>query len=165
MISKKQFSVTAFLLLLGCFFVHAQYGNNGRYGNNNRYGRQRSNIPQAQAAPKEVKPKTAAEIVESQMPLIKEHIELSVFEDAVVSSVLTRYIQEKMNVLIMELGPEKNKEQFKKINEQQNQELKNGLPEDKYKSLAEFIEKGEKKFLKERKKKNKKKNKKKKEEE
>ncbi|PCE63867.1 hypothetical protein [Sediminicola luteus] len=160
MYSKRLVLATVFILFLGISEMCAQYGYGNPYGS--RYGRQRSSIPQAQTQPKEEEPPTAAEITESIMPKIKEHIELSAFEEAIVSSVMEKNIQKRMHIQLMEeLTPEKKKEAFEKVAKDQDEELKNSLPEEKYLALTELLEKGEKKFQKEKKKgKKKKKNKK-----
>ncbi|AKA36204.1 hypothetical protein [Flagellimonas lutaonensis] len=116
---------TAVFLLLFASSLEAQYG----YGN--RYGR-RTSIPQAQTPQKEPEPKTAEEYVEERMPKIIEALELDPFEEAVVRTTLTKYVQKRMELQILKLDPKKMKEEFEKIQKLQDAEIKAGLPEEKY---------------------------------
>jgi isopropylmalate/homocitrate/citramalate synthase len=127
--------------------VHAQYG----YGN---AGRQ-SPVIRTPNEPAEVEPLTADEIVAREMPKIIDAIELNDFEQAVVSSVLTKYVQQSIELQLLELSPEKTKEGIEKIRENQQAELKAGLPEDKFKALQDLQKEGHK-FKKGKKKKKKK---------
>lgn len=136
--------------LVGLQSVSAQYG----YGN--RYGRQRSTVPQAQEAPREPEKLTAAELVDERMPSITEALELNPFEEAVVRTTLTKYVQKKLELQILELEPQKMREEYVKLGKLQNEELKAGLPEDKYEAYLE-LEKN--RFKAKKKKKKKKKNK------
>ena len=116
--------------LVGLQSVSAQYG----YGN--RYGRQRSTVPQAQEAPREPEKLTAAELVDERMPSITEALELNPFEEAVVRTTLTKYVQKKLELQILELEPQKMREEYVKLGKLQNEELKAGLPEDKIRSIS-----------------------------
>ncbi|WP_190808554.1 hypothetical protein [Flagellimonas sp. S3867] len=127
--------------LLGIFFsdaLIAQYGYGNRYGN--RYGRQRSTIPQAQTPPKEEEALTAEQIVDEQMPSITEALELNPFEEAVVRTTLVKSIQQRIELSILQLEPNKMKEELEKIRDTQDEELKAGLPEDKYFAFVELQE-------------------------
>jgi len=128
------------------------FGGRGAYG----YGRQRSTIPQAQEAPKKEEPKTAAQIVDETMPSITEAIGLNEFETAVLSSVLKKYVQERIEAQILKLPPEKMKEVYEKITERQDEELRAGLPLEKYEAFVELQKNGVAKTIKNNKKKKKK---------
>ncbi|WP_243396928.1 hypothetical protein [Flagellimonas pacifica] len=134
----------------------AQYGYGSPYGYGSRYGRQRNAIPQAQSTPKEPEKLTAEEIVNEQMPSITEAINLDPFEEAVVRTTLIKSVQQRIELQILELEGSKIKEAVEKIRDRQNEELKAGLPEDKYKA---FLELQENRFKVKKKKKKKKKSK------
>ena len=145
---------TVILILLTSDAI-AQYGYGSPYGS--RYGRQRSAIPQAQTPPKEPEKLTAEEMVDLQMPKIKETLELDPFEEAIVRTVLTNSVQKKMELQILQLEPQKMKEEYEKINKQQNAELETGLPEEKYQAFLKLIENPDKMKRQSKKKKKKKK--------
>ncbi|MEM9142062.1 MAG: hypothetical protein AAGA86_03685 [Bacteroidota bacterium] len=142
-------------ILLMTAELQAQFGN--PYGYN---GRRRSAIPQAQEAPKEPEPMTAKQIVEAQMPDITNTLELNAFETAVLSSILEKYLQKRIEMRILELPPDQVREGLEKIAKEQEQELKDGLPPEKYEAFKELqkdgLQKAKKKQKKEKKKKNKK---------
>lgn len=142
------------ILLLAANEFHAQYGNGG-YG----YGRQRSTIPQAQEAPKKEEPKTAEQLVDGEMPSITEALQLNDFETAVLASILKKYVQERIEAQILKLPPEKMMEVYEKITERQDEELKAGLPIEKYEAFVELQKEGVSKTLKKNKKKKRKKEK------
>ena len=151
---KVLIQLTFLFIFLSTSVLTAQYG----YGNN-RYGRQqggRSSIPQAQAPPKEVVPKTADEIVDEEMPNITKSVGLDPFEEAVVRSTLVKYLRKRMELQILEIEPQKMKEEFKKIQKLQDEDLKAGLPEEKYEAFQELL-KNNLKAKKKKEKKNKKK--------
>lgn len=137
------------VLLLFASSLEAQYG----YGN--RYGR-RTSIPQAQTPQKEPEPLTAEEYVEQRMPKIIEALELDPFEEAVVRTTLTKYVQKRMELQILKLEPKKMKEEFQKLQEQQDAEIKAGLPENKYEAYLALQKNQLKKKRKKKKKKGKK---------
>jgi hypothetical protein len=99
---------------------------------------------------------TAEEMVANEMPKITEAIGLNDFEQAVVSSILTKYVQQRIELQILDLGPEKTREAYEIMRTKQEEELKAGLPEEKYNALLDYQENG---FKKAKKKKKKKKNK------
>ncbi len=163
--------VILFILLLAGSELQAQYGRGygGGYGGGGYgyggggygYGRQRSAIPQVQETPKEPEPKTAEQIVDGEMPGISEALELNAFEVAVLSSTLKKYLQKRIEMQILELSPEQMREGMEKITEAQDEELKAGLPLDKYEAFVEMQKKGIQKTKKEKKKEKKRKKKKK----
>lgn len=145
--------------------VYSQYGyGNGGYGYGRGgygYGRQRSAIPQAQVTPKEEAPKTAEELVDGEMPSITEALQLNDFETAVLSSILKKYVQERIEAQILKLPPEKMREVYEKITLRQDDELKASLPLEKYEAFVELQKNGVEKTLKKKKKQKKKRQKKK----
>ncbi len=137
-------------LILGQLQVEAQFRQNDPYN-------RQSTVPNSSGpAPTEEKPLTAAEIVAKEMPQITEVVGLNPFEEAVVSTILTKYVQKSIELRILELKPEKMTEAMEKIREDQNEELKQGLPEEKYNLLMELKEEGMRKMKKKKKKKKKK---------
>lgn len=156
-----------FLVLIFSLFavieLSAQYGyGGGGYGGNGRggmYGRRRNTIPQAEIEEKAPDPKTADQIVNDEIPRIAEALELNVFESAVVSSILTKYLRQRIELQILKLEPEKIREAIEKIVKNQDEELKAGLPQDKYDAFKAFQEAGFKEDKKSKKKKKKKKKK------
>lgn len=153
------------LLLTGAE-LQAQYGYRGGgygYGGGGYgYGRQRNAIPQVEQTPKEPEPKTAEQIVDGEMPKISETLELNEFESAVLSSILKKYVQKRIEMQILELTPEQMREGMEKITKAQDEELMAGLPLEKYEAFVEMQKKGIQKSQKEKKKERKRKNKKKK---
>ena len=119
-------------------------------------------IPQAQETKKEPEPMTAEQIVDNEMPDIAAALELNEFETAVLSSILKKYVQERIEMQILKLSPDKMREGMEKITERQDAELKAGLPLEKYEAFVELQKNGVAKTQKEKKKKEKKKRKQKK---
>ena len=160
---NKTYLVALFTLLMTGVELQAQYGyGGGGYGYGTRgsgYGRGRSGIPQAQEPQKEPENLTAEEIVDNEMPAIAEALELNEFETAVLSSVLKKYVQERIEMQILKLTPDKMREKMEKITERQDEELKAGLPMEKYEAFVELQKKGVAKTNKEKKKKEKRKKK------
>jgi len=167
---NKTFLFALFALLLAGVELQAQYGYGGGgygyggYGSRGGYGygRGRSSIPQAQEPQKEPEKLTAEQIVDNEMPSIAAALELNEFETAVLSSVLKKYVQERIEMQILKLSPEKMREKMDKITERQDEELKAGLPIEKYEAFVEMQKKGVAKTTKEKKKREKKSKKKKK---
>lgn len=125
------------LVLSGTQLLSAQMG---RYGT---YGPQRSAIPRGPEAPaKEEEPKTAEELVAAEMPKITEELELNDFEQAVVSSILTKYVQQRIELQILNLPKDQTMAALEKIAHEQDLELKQGLPEEKYEAFVELQENG-----------------------
>nr|WP_299214205.1 hypothetical protein [uncultured Allomuricauda sp.] len=137
---KNTQTIILFMLLIGLFSMptlEAQYGN--RYGNNG-YGRRQSTLPQAQETPKKEDPLTAEELVDERMPSITESIGLNPFEEAVVRTTLINSVRKRMELRILNLDPPKMQEELQKIVANQNEELKSGLPEDKFNAFQELQE-------------------------
>lgn len=148
----KQFFFLLIVLMAAPQWGHSQMG---RYGT---FGPQRTSIPRGPGpeAQKE-EPKTAEELVAAEMPKIKEALELNPFEEAVVSSVLTKYVQQRIELQILALPAEQTREAHERIAENQKADLQQGLPEEKFELFMELMENGfdTKKAKKERKKKKK----------
>ncbi len=162
---NKTYWVALFALLLTGVELQAQYGYGGGgygYGGRGTYGRGRSSIPQAQEPQKEPENLTAEEIVDKEMPAIAGALELNEFETAVLSSVLKKYVQERIEMQILKLSPDKMREKMEEITARQDEELKAGLPLEKYEAFVELQKNGVAKTNKEKKKKQKRKKKKKK---
>jgi hypothetical protein len=162
--SQNRLSFFKGILVLALIMVgsecYAQFNQGmGRGMGRNGMGRQRSAIPQAQHAPEPPKPKTSEEIVEDQMPSITEALVLNDFEAAVMSSILKKYVQERIEAQILKLPPEKMTETFTDISERQDEELKMSLPPEKYEAFLDLMKDGINKTIKKNKKKKRKKDK------
>ena len=128
--------------------------------NQNRFGRQRSAIPRGPtAAQQEPEKLTAEEYVDQEMPKLIETMDLDPFEEAVVRSVLVKSVQKRMELQILNLEPEKMKEEFEKALKEQDAELEASLPPEKFKIYLEMRENKAKAMRKQKKKKKKDKNK------
>ncbi|MCE2612003.1 hypothetical protein LVD13_03400 [Flavobacteriaceae bacterium D16] len=123
--------ITLLLLLASICSLHGQTMGNP-------YGRQRSSIPRGPVQQKEAKPLTAEEIVAQEMPKITEAIDLNEFEQAVVGSILTKYVQQRIELQLLKLEPDQMREGFEKIQKNQEEELRAGLPEDKFLAFEEL---------------------------
>lgn len=153
----KHFVITILMAIMSVPFVEAQYGYGNRYGSG--YGRQRSAVPQVDHTPKKEEPLTAEEIVANEMPKLTEALELGEFEQAVLSTILTKYVKQSIELRLLELDADKSREAMEKIRADQKEELKAGLPEDKFNQLMAIQENGYKKNKGKKKKKKKKKSK------
>ena len=131
-------------------------GLQAQFVNGNRFGRQRTAIPQGPtAAQQKPEPMTAEEVVDDRMPKIIEYLELDPFEQAVVRSTLVKYVQKRMELQILQLEPQKMKEEYDKLRVLQDAELKAGLPEEKYNAYLDLQKNQPKKKRKKKKKKSK----------
>lgn len=151
------------LFLFAGVEIYAQFGNGMGgygYGRGFGYGRQRSAVPRTQETPEEIKPKTAEELVDGEMPSIAEALQLNDFESAILSSILKRYVQERIEAQILKLSPEKMREVYDGITQRQDEELKASLPLEKYEAFVELQKNGVDKTIKKNKKEKKKKRKK-----
>jgi len=135
-------------ILLGLFVLMisaeamAQYGYGGYgYGRRDMYGRRMSVVPRTMTEMnKEPENLTAEQIVEQQMPAFKEALGLTVFEEAILSTVLTKYVQQRIELQILKLDPQKMKEQYQIIQENQEKELQQSLPPEKFEAYMEIKE-------------------------
>ncbi|QBA64296.1 hypothetical protein [Muriicola soli] len=135
MIPKRHYTLLILFLLGISFYAEAQVGAMGR----------RRIVPQTQTAPAKTEPMTAEELVEAEMPKLLESIDFSEFEQAILKSILTKYVQQRIEIQILQLSPEKTREAYEQINLSQDEELKASLPEDKYEALKAYRERGGKK--------------------
>ncbi|MBT8183205.1 MAG: hypothetical protein KJN76_00065 [Eudoraea sp.] len=149
--TKNLLFLSTLIALLTAPVVEAQYG----YGYGNGYGRQRSTVPRVDDTPKKPEPLTAEEIVANEMPKLSEALGLNEFEEAVVSSILTKYVQQSIELRILKLDPDKTREAMEKIRTNQKEELKAGLPEEKFNAFVTIQQEGYKKKKKKKKKKSK----------
>ena len=146
--------ILIFLTIYSAFTdINAQYGNG--YGNGYG-GRQRNSIPQAQSPQEEPKALTAEQIVDNEMPNITEVVGLNAFEEAIVRTILTKYVQKRIELQILKLAPDKTREAMENIVKEQDEELKASLPEEKYEAFTQLQKD---RFKTKKKKKKKKKNK------
>jgi hypothetical protein len=129
--------------------LQAQYNRN--YGATGR----RRLAPQSQEPQKKAEPMTADEMVAAEMPNITKALALNDFEQAVLKAILTNFVQQRIEVQILNLGPEKSREAYENINRKQDEELKASLPADKYEALVEYQQNGGKKVKSKKKKKKK----------
>lgn len=130
--------------------LQAQYNNT--YGATGR----RRIAPQSQEPREKVEPMTADERVAAEMPNITKALSLNDFEQAVLTAILTKYVQQRIEIQILNLSPEKTHEAYENINRKQDEEFKASLPEDKYEALIEYQQNGGKKVKSKKKKKKKK---------
>jgi hypothetical protein len=86
------------------------------------------------------------------MPVITDTLDLNEFEKAVVTSILTKYIQQRIELQILQLDADKTRETLDKIKENEDAELKSGLPEDKYEAFKQLQKDGVQKTKKKKKK-------------
>lgn len=154
--TKKIFFYATLTFVLSVSTAEAQYGYGNGYNNGSGRGRVRNQMPQTQSNEKP-KPLTAEEIVELQMPKITEVIELNSFEQAVLSTTLTKYIKKYMELQILKLEGDKMRESIEKLQKEQSEELKAALPKEKYDAYVALEKEGFKKAKKKKKKKTKKK--------
>lgn len=126
-----RYLIVLFIFFLTASETQAQYGNG--YGRSSgAYNSQISSIPQAQDIPKEEVPKTATQIIDTEMPSIVASLELDPFEEAILSTTLKKYMQERIELQILKLPNDKMKEAYEKIAKKQDQELRAGLTIEKY---------------------------------
>src|SRR5690606_1003462 len=158
--TDKNFYLSLLLMVLSFPVVSAQYGyGNGYgygYGNGYGYGRHRNAIPQAVETPKEPENLTAEQIVNAEMPEISAKLGLNAFEEAILSTTLKKYLQERIEMQILKLPPDQMKEGYERITLKQDEELKAGLPADKYEAFVELQKNGFKKVKQKKKQKKKK---------
>ena len=92
-----------------------------------------------------------------KMPKISEVLDLNAFEEAVVNSILTKYVQKRIELQILELPKDQTNEAMEKIAKDQTRELEQGLPKEKFEAYLELQKHGfnSKKIRKKKKKKKK----------
>ncbi len=148
--NKKHF-FSILLVLFAIPFMQAQFGNG--YGNGyGGYGRGRSAVPRTEEPVKKEEPKNAEQIVDAEMPSLIEALELNEFEIAVLKTTLTKYVQEGIELRLLQLTPEKTWEGMESIAQRQKEELKASLPEEKFEKLQAIQKEGYNKVKKKKKK-------------
>ncbi len=138
--ANRLFFLPIFLLFICIPPMQAQYG----YGNG-YYGQRRSAVPRTEETPKKEEPLTAEEIVANEMPQITESLELNPFEQAVVSTILTKYMKQHLELQLLQLDEDQMRDGREKIKMNQDKELSAGLPEEKYQAFMDLHKKGYKK--------------------
>ena len=149
--TQANYILTFLIIFLAITDIQAQYGNG--YGNGYG-GRQRNTMPQTPSPQEEPKALTAEQIVDNEMPNITEVVGLNPFEEAVVRTILTKYVQKRIELQILKLDPEQARAAMEKMVKDQEDELKSSLPEEKYEAFAQ-LQKDRFKSKKKKKKKNK----------
>ena len=149
--TKVKYIVVLVVIFSAFTDIQAQYGNG--YGNGYG-GRQRNTMPQTPSPQEEPKALTAEQIVDNEMPNITEVVGLNPFEEAIVRTILTKYVQKRIELQILKLDPEKTRAAMENIVKDQEEELKASLPEEKYEAFAQ-LQKDRFKSKKKKKKKNK----------
>lgn len=149
--TQANYILTFLIIFLAITDIQAQYGNG--YGNGYG-GRQRNTMPQTPSPQEEPKALTAEQIVDNEMPNITEVVGLNPFEEAIVRTILTKYVQKRIELQILKLDPEQARAAMEKMVKDQEDELKSSLPEEKYEAFAQ-LQKDRFKSKKKKKKKNK----------
>ena len=104
-----------------------------------QYGRRSaSGLPQIDTSV-EPEEKTITETVDEQMPKIIEVIGLDPFEAAIVRNSLINSLQKQKELRILQLPAEENRKALIKLIDEQKNELKNSLPEEKYQAYMEML--------------------------
>ncbi|MEJ6547753.1 MAG: hypothetical protein ACI9KR_001160 [Arcticibacterium sp.] len=138
-----------------CLESYGQFGM-GNMGRDPYSGRRQSLAPQEPMRQDKPENLTAEQLVDAQMPSLTETLGLSVFEEAVVRTILVNSVQKRIQLQLLKLDPEKTKESAERIQKEQEEALKNGLPIDKYEAFVALQEDGFKKPKKKKKQKKKK---------
>lgn len=151
--------ILLFVFIAICFESYGQFGM-GNGGRNPYTGRRQSLAPppMRQEKPENL---TAEQIVDQQMPALTETLELSEFEAAVLRTILVNSVQKRIELQLLKLEPDQMRVAFEKLQKEQEEALKTGLPPDKYDSFIALQEEGFKKNKKKKKEKKKKEKKKK----
>ncbi len=142
------------IIMLSGVALQAQFGN-GMYNNglgNGMYGRGMSAVPRTAEPEKKIEPQTAEQMVDAEMPALQEALDLNEFEQAVLKTILTKYVQEGIELRLLQLSPEKTWEGMESIAARQKEELKASLPEEKFEMLQTIQKEGYKKVSKKKKK-------------
>lgn len=101
----------------------------------------------------EQEPLTAEDIVELSMNNIKETVELNAFEDAVLRAIMLEATRKRIELQILNLEPNAVKTALEEIEKQEDDRLKNELPEVVYTQLQALKERGKSNSPKKKKKK------------
>ncbi len=130
----QNFLVVLSLLISGYAQAQGQFGRGGM-------GMQRNQMPETNTQ-EPPKPLTAEEIVDQEMPKITETLNLNPFEEAILRTTLTKYIQKRIELSILKLPAEKTREAMEKIVKEQDEELKLNLPAEKYEAFTQLQKDG-----------------------
>lgn len=145
--ASTKYFLSFLIMMVSIPVLNAQFGN-GMYNNgygNGMYGRGGSMVPQTPNPEKKEEPKTAEQIVDGEMPYLQEALDLNAFEHAVLKTTLTKYVQEGIELRLLQLSPEKTWEAMEDIGNRQREELKASLPEEKFDRLVAIQKEGYKK--------------------
>lgn len=126
--------------------VQAQWGN--PYG----YGR-RSAVPNTPTPQKKQEPPTAEEIVDLQMDRLTEDLGLDVFEQAVVKTIMVKYVKKRLDLQHQQLDAREVREVLDDLQQQQDNEFKTSLSPEKYEKYMSLRESNSKKKKRKKKKK------------
>ena len=144
-IMKAAFHIIAIVFcLLFSLPAEAQYGYNP-YG----YGR-RSTVPNTPTPQKKQDPPTADEIVDLQMERLTEDLGLDVFEQAVVRTLMVKYVKKRLELQILQLDQRDTREALDQIQIEQDAEFKASLAPEKFEKYMELREQNGKKEKKEK---------------
>ena len=132
----------------------AQFGMGGMGMGRNPYtGRRQSLAPQGPVRQDEPENLTAEQIVDLQMDAFKEALDLSAFEVAVLRTILVNSVQKRIELQLLKLTDvDQKRAAVEKIDKEQEEALKSGLPADKYDAFIALQEEGFKKNKKKKKK-------------
>jgi hypothetical protein len=126
-------------------------GRGGMMGN--PYGNPLRQMNQMPTRTEEQAPLTAEDIVELSMNNIKETVELNAFEDAVLRAIMLEATRKRIELQILNLEPNAVKTALEEIEKQEDDRLKNELPEVVYTQLQVLKERGKSNSPKKKKKK------------
>ena len=126
-------------------------GRGGMMGN--PYGNPLRQMNQMPTRTEEQEPLTAEDIVELSMNNIKETVELNAFEDAVLRAIMLEATRKRIELQILNLDPNEVKTALEEIEKQEDDRLKNELPEVIYTQLQVLKERGKSNSPKKKKKK------------
>lgn len=119
----------------------------------NPYGNPLRQMNQMPTRTEEQEPLTAEDIVELSMNNIKETVELNAFEDAVLRAIMLEATRKRIELQILNLEPNAVKTALEEIEKQEDDRLKNELPEVVYTQLQVLKERGKSNSPKKKKKK------------
>ena len=147
---------TLLLILITSLSTEAfsQFGMGGMgMGRNPQTGRRQSLAPQAPQRQEKPENLTAEQIVDLQMDAFKEALDLSAFEVAVLRTILVNSVQKRIELQLLKLSDvDQIMAAVEKIDKEQEEALKSGLPAEKYDAFIALQEEGFKKTKKKKKK-------------
>ena len=153
--SHDNYMKAAFHILALCFCLFLALPVEAQYGYNpHGYGR-RSAVPNSPTPQKKQEPLTAEEIVDLQMDRLTEDLGLDDFEQAVVRTMMVKYVKKRLELQILQLDPRETRESLEKLQLEQDAEFKENLSPEKFDIYMSLREKNGKKKKKRKKKKEK----------